>query len=198
MIVMNPLKEYLFESDVIDYKDPYILSIAQTLKNDSVDDVAIARTIFHFVRDNIDHSFDIGAHEVTKRASEVLEKGHGICYAKSHLLAALLRASGIPAGICYQKLVFEDGKDKMSLHSLNAIYFESLKKWIRVDARGNKPGVNAQFDLDNEMLAFEVGKSLGEVDYPEIYAEPLDSIIQSLTVSSSCQELYDNLPLEIS
>jgi len=39
---------------------------------------------------------------VTCSASEVLREGTGICFAKSHLLAALLRAVGIPAGLCYQ------------------------------------------------------------------------------------------------
>lgn len=33
---------------------------------------------------------------------------HGICFAKSHLLAALLRCKSIPAGFCYQKLILDD------------------------------------------------------------------------------------------
>jgi len=35
---------------------------------------------------------------VTCKASDVLIYGTGYCYAKSHLLAALLRANAIPAG----------------------------------------------------------------------------------------------------
>lgn len=36
--------------------------------------------------------------------------GSGICYAKSHLLAALLRANKIPAGFCYPRLsAYENG-----------------------------------------------------------------------------------------
>lgn len=198
MIVLNPLEDFLLESEIIDYGDSSVLSTAKKLNNDPDDEIALARRIFHFVRDNIDHSFDIQAHDVTKSASEVLLNGHGICYAKSHLLAALFRANGIPAGLCYQKLIFEDGKDKMSLHSLNAIYLKSLDRWIRLDARGNKPGVDAQFDLGKEKLAFEVRKNLGEIDYPQVYSEPLDSIVNSLNVSASCEELLENLPVDMS
>lgn len=41
---------------------------------------------------------------VTWRASDVLRRGTGLCFAKAHLLAALLRAVGVPCGLCYQVL----------------------------------------------------------------------------------------------
>lgn len=50
----------------------------------------------------IKHSWDVQDKRVTKTAAEVLEQGVGICWAKSNLLAALLRANGIPAG-CQRK-----------------------------------------------------------------------------------------------
>ena len=34
------------------------------------------------------------------------------------------------------------------IHSLNAIYIKSLDKWVRVDARGNKPGIPSQKLMD--------------------------------------------------
>lgn len=40
-----------------------------------------------------------------------------------------------------------------------------MDKWIRLDARGNKETVNAQFSLDEEILAFLVRPELNEVDY---------------------------------
>lgn len=39
-----------------------------------------------------------------------------------------------------------------------------------MDARGNKVGVDAQFDLEQERLAFPVREDLGEVDYGIVYA----------------------------
>jgi Transglutaminase-like superfamily len=51
------------------------------------------------------HSYDIGASEVSVSASDVIHHGHGICFAKAHLLAALLRSNAIPAGLCYRNLL---------------------------------------------------------------------------------------------
>jgi len=42
------------------------------------------------------------------------------------------------------------------IHALNAVYLAEFNKWIRLDARGNKEGVNAQFSIDQEQLAYLV------------------------------------------
>jgi len=65
---------------------------------------AIACACFHWVRDQVDHSSDHQKNPVTCRASKVLAHRTGYGYAKSHLLAALLRANQIPAGLCDQRL----------------------------------------------------------------------------------------------
>jgi len=118
---------------------------------------------------------------VTCSASEVIKHGQGICYAKSHLLAALLRCLGIPTGFCYQKLVLDDdSKPWLIIHALNAVYLKSLKKWIRLDARGNKEGVNAQFSTNSEMLAFPVRSELSEETSPIIFAEPNYKCVNAL------------------
>ena len=57
------------------------------------------------------------------------------------------------------------------IHALNTVYVD---KWIRLDARGNKDGVNAQFSLEEEQLAYQVRSELGEIDYKENYSD-LDS-----------------------
>ena len=92
---------------------------------------------------------------VTLKASEVLQHGTGFCYAKSHLLAALLRANGIPAGLCYQRLSVNDTGAPWCLHGLNAVFLEDIG-WYRCDARGNRPGVTAAFTPPVERLAFAV------------------------------------------
>jgi transglutaminase-like putative cysteine protease len=89
---------------------------------------------------------------VTCRASEVLQHKTGYCFAKSHLLAALLRANQIPVGFCYQRLSIDDNGAPYSLHGFNAVYFPEVG-WYRVDARGNKEGVTAQFTPPQEQLA---------------------------------------------
>ena len=41
-------------------------------------------------------------------------------------------------------------------HGLNGVYVKECKKWMCLDARGNKEGVDARFSLDEECLAFPV------------------------------------------
>ncbi|MEO0847612.1 MAG: transglutaminase-like domain-containing protein, partial [Cyanobacteria bacterium J06648_1] len=124
--------------------------------------------------------------------SEVLAYKTGYCFAKSHLLAALLRANSIPIGFCYQRLSVFDNGAPYSLHGFNAVYLES-SGWYRVDARGNKPGVNAQFTPPQEQLAFELNLSK-EADYKHIFAEPLPQVIQYLQTSHTWDEALHNLP----
>ena len=92
---------------------------------------------------------------VTCKASEVLLHGTGYCYAKSHLQAALLRANSIPTGLCYQRLNVETEGSRYCLHGLNSVYLRQYG-WYRVDARGNKPGVVAEFCPPVEKLAFSI------------------------------------------
>lgn len=130
---------------------------------------------------------------MTKSATEVLEQGVGICRAKANLLAALLRACGIPTGICYQCLTLGDVPETgFCIHALNAVYIKSLNKWIRLDARGNKEGVDAQFDLGQEKLAFPVRGDLGEEDYRIVYANPSDKLMQVLEENTDALYMYLN------
>ena len=107
-------------------------------------DVEKARVAFEFVRDEISHSFDCGATVITARASDALKHRTGICHAKANLLAALLRSQGIPAGFCFQRITLADD-DSMGycVHAFNAVYING--KWIKLDARGNKPSIHTHF-----------------------------------------------------
>ena len=152
----------------------------------------VARACFEFVRDEIRHSGDYELNPVTCKASDVLKHGTGFCYAKSHLLAALLRANDVPAGLCYQRLTVENDSQPFCLHGLNAVFLEP-HGWYRVDARGNKEGVEADFSPPVEKLAFPV-LSEGEADLPEIWSESLDVVIRVLETSRTYLDVADNLP----
>ena len=186
------MKKYLKASEFIDWDNPLVLAKAKSLAENMVEHGEVAKACFEFVRDEIKHSWDYQLNPVTCKASSVLEHKTGYCYAKSHLLAALLRANGIPTGLCYQRLTIKDDKPPFSLHGLNAVLLPDIG-WYRIDARGNKEGVNAQFSPPAEKLAFPI-ISEGEADLPEIWAEPRVEIIKILTGSSSFQEVADNLP----
>ena len=159
------MNKYLESSKYIDWENPSILAQAKELANGIFEPEEISRRCFEFVRDEIRHSWDYKQNPVTCIASDVLKYRTGYCYAKSHLLAALLRANKIPAGLCYQRLTITD-VPPFCLHGLNAIYLKSYG-WYRIDARGNKQGVSAEFRPPVEKLAFPI-VTQGEADLPEI------------------------------
>ena len=91
----NSLNNYLESSVFIDYEDPKILFTAQMLmdrmiaeldENPAValpdPEMQLTRVTYEYVRDRISHSWDIGSSEVTLKASDVLSRKHGLCYAK--------------------------------------------------------------------------------------------------------------------
>jgi len=60
-------------------------------------------------------------------------------------------------------------------------------------ARGNKPGVNAQFHPPREALAFAI-KEPQERDLPEIWAEPLAVVVEVLERYASYDQVLAHLP----
>ncbi|MFZ5987912.1 MAG: transglutaminase-like domain-containing protein [Bacillota bacterium] len=191
----NKIENYLEDTKIIDYKNEILLGFAERLTKDISDKTMKIKTIYEYVRDEIRHTFDIGADNVTFKASEVFKERHGVCYAKSHLLVALLRSIGVPAGFCYQGLLFDDISDRrIIIHGLVGVYIKEIDRWIRLDARGNIPGVDAQFSLSEERLAFPVRKELGEFDTNIIYSEPSIAVQRCLLDSKDREELVLNLP----
>ena len=185
------MNKYLEATEYIDWENPAILAQAKKLAEGTTSSETTTRKCFEFVRDEIKHSWDYKLNPVTYKASGVLNHGTGYCYAKSHLLAALLRANNIPAGLCYQRLTITD-VPPFYLHGLNAVYLKQFG-WYRLDARGNKQGVSAEFCPPIEKLAFPIA-TRGEADLPEIWAEPLPVVIQTLKQYKTVQEVANNLP----
>ncbi|WOE68851.1 transglutaminase family protein [Hydrogenimonas thermophila] len=186
------MTKFLEETNIIDYSNKEIQKLAKSLSSDCKNDIEIAKKCFEYVRDDIRHSGDYKDNITTCKASDVLKYKTGWCYAKSHLLAALLRANNIPTGFCYQRLsCSEYKKDIYCLHGLNAIYLKDYG-WYKVDARGNKERVNAQFNPPIEMLAFEIREN--EFDLPKIYEEPLEVVVQALEKYKAYDEMINNFP----
>lgn len=186
------MKKYLESSDIIDWVSASVSAKARELAEGCVSDAETAKKCYEFVRDHIRHSWDYRLNPLTCKASDVLLHGTGYCYAKSHLLAALLRANGIPAGLCYQRLTSEGDGPPFCLHGLNAVYLKECG-WYRIDARGNKPGVEAEFSPPVEKLAFQVVHP-GEADLPEIWPEPLPVVVETLLKCENIEQVNENLP----
>jgi transglutaminase-like putative cysteine protease len=192
---------YLAADAAIDHTHPLVRETAARLRDNAPgsgagsgpgsgpgadeDDVRYAAAAYEFVRDEIQHSSDMGDPRVIWRASDVLAAGMGGGHAKSHALVALLRAEGIPAGFCYQKLDV--------LHGLMALKVPGTNRWVRQDPRGNKPGVDAQFSLEREQLAWPVRPEKGECDYPVLYAEPHPIVLRALRQARDLDHLWQML-----
>lgn len=103
----------------------------------------------------------------------------------------MLRFYGVPTGFCYQKLCSgQEGINRKVLHGLNAVHLKNLNRWIRLDARGNKPGMDAQFCIDEEKIARSVNKELGEEDNPIIFKDPNPTVVEVLKKSKDKKELW--------
>jgi len=185
------MNKYLESSEYINWQQQDVLAKALSLAEGLKSEEQVARACFEFVRDEIKHSWDYQLNPVTCKASDVLKHGTGYCYAKSHLLAALLRANKIPTGLCYQRLTI-GAVPPFCLHGLNAVYLKG-HGWYRIDARGNKEGVSAEFTPPMEQLAFPI-VSEGEADLPEIWSEPLAVVVEALTKCSDFLDVANNLP----
>jgi transglutaminase-like putative cysteine protease len=178
---------YLAADDVVQADHPAVRAAAAGLRERHPGDAGFAKAAYEFVRDEVRHSYDVEDPRVTVTAAEVLEHRVGLCYAKSHLLAALLRAQGVRTGLCYQRLAAGDGT--FVLHGLVAVHLDG--QWRRQDPRGNKPGVDAQFSLDRPRLAFAVDAEAGECDYDEVFAAPDPGMLAVLRAADDVLALRD-------
>jgi transglutaminase-like putative cysteine protease len=184
-----PLDAFLAADALIESRHPAIRERAAGLRGAT--GVKTAERVFRFVRDEVAHSWDIQGSRVTRSATDVLTYREGICYAKSHLASALLRAAGIPSGICYQRLtLLDDDSAGYAVHALNTVWLESLGRWIRFDARGNKPGVAAEFSLDEERLAFPIRAQYDEIDYLVNLPAAHPLIASTLAENDDVLEMY--------
>lgn len=78
------------------------------------------------------------------------------------------------------------------LHGFNAVYLPEIA-WYKVDARGNREGVNAQFTPPQEQLAYRV-KLPGEADVQNVFPEPLPLVIKTLQAYSTWDDLLLHPP----
>jgi hypothetical protein len=185
-------------TDVIEADAPSIRELADRLAGDA-EGAAAARILFDFVRDEIayDMAPDVEARE-DWRATETLERGSGFCQQKAVLLAALLRARDIPAGVVLQDLLDHKipphyveliGSQRLEVHGLTCAFLDG--RWVRLDATlprsfverkryrlvefdGVGDAVLAETDLDGEPH-FEVLEELGS--WPDLPDETVEYVL---------------------
>ena len=188
---------FLAEDPYVNFSHPLIQKKARELFSDVTSEVEKARAAYLFVRDEIPHSFDIRSDIITAKAADVLFHKTGICHAKANLLAALLRSQNIPAGFCFQHVTLADYESLgYCVHCFNAVFLED--HWIKLDARGNTRGIDAQFSLETPKLAFRNRSGYDEYFWPGIFAAPHSPTMRMLEKASSLQDIIDNIPETLS
>ena len=160
------LEKFLQEDDYVDFMELTLSREIQNAIGHCETDEERVRVAYEAVRDQIDNVFDIDAIGSPAKASRVIRDRMGCCHAKANLLAAMLRFYKIPVGFCYQRMSVGEGLG-YHLHCYNAVYLNG--KWIKLDARGNRDDIKAEFSLDEPKLAFEIDEELGESDIKGIY-----------------------------
>ena len=185
--------KFLLESEYIDFSSQIIVEKAKELLKNTNTDIEKARIAYEFVRDEIPHSFDINSKIITVKASDVLKYKTGICHAKANLLAALLRLECIPVGFCFQHITLS-GDDSLGycVHCYNAVFINN--HWIKLDARGNSNGKNAQFSITEPLLAYPNRKEYDEYYWNGIYANPHNDTMKMLYNAKSLQDIINNIP----
>jgi transglutaminase-like putative cysteine protease len=110
-------RAYLAPTPFIDSDDPRVRELAERAAGDEHDPVRKAVRLYYAVRDGISYTpyCDFRSPE-TFRASAVVAKGAGFCVGKAAVLAAVARASGIPA-----RVGFADVRNHLSTPRLRAL-----------------------------------------------------------------------------
>ncbi|MEU8629704.1 hypothetical protein [Streptomyces sp. NPDC048669] len=84
--------------------------------------------------------------------------------------------------------------DPGPVHGLIALRLPGRDRWDRQDPRGNRPGVDARFSLDEERLAWPIRPEFNEMDYPGLYAAPHPLVLRGLRAASDRAQLWGTLP----
>lgn len=190
----NP-KDYLSEiPPIIQFHTPLIKNKVEFIESKAKTPKEKVKLAFEISLYEIKHSFDIDSKFVSISGEDALQSGEGICFAKAHLFATLVRAMGVPCGFCYQRVLrkgtIESG---YALHGLNAVFLKD-SGWFRLDPRGNKSGIDSQFSIETEKLAYPIREELGEFDYPNIFLQPLPSVIHAMENFKDRKELFLKRP----
>ena len=165
-MAVDQLAPLLAASTYVDHDAPAIRDLAGSLLPGNADTADYAQAAFEYVRDRIPHTATTDRQVVTVAASQVLAERTGLCHAKANLLAALLRARGIPAGFGYQRLTLaDDDSEGYCLHAFVVAILDDAP--LPLDPR---PGV--EFDPAHQRLAFPNRAEYDEYVVPGLWAEP--------------------------
>jgi len=190
---------YLEDTIVVDWQTPSVLECAREFGRGAEQEPKRVEAAFLFVRDEIRQSLDGETDELPCSASQVLKAREGLSYAKSHLLAALLRAGGVPSGFGYQRIVDLETSAGYALHGFVVCWLSSLERWVALDPRGNTATVHTEFRVEGPpSLAYEPDPQSGEAVSWVFFARPLKGVVDLLDRGEGLGRVRRHLPANIS
>ena len=81
-----------------------------------------------------------------------------------------------------------------ALFSVCSFFITLNGKWNKLDARGNRDDINAEFSLDEPKLAFEIDEELGESDIKGIFATPDLDCMNVIEKADDTQDVMFGMP----
>jgi len=182
------MSPFLRSTMIVNWDHPEVLALASYLAKQADNPQELITRTFNWVRDQIEHSWEYQKEAVPLKASDVLINKHGCCFAKSHLLAALLRANGISTGFAYQQVDNEWGAGSSRLHGFNTVYLPH-SGWYDLDARGCRGETKTRFNPPEVSLTHPEGLRV-----KGIWPNPLSCVVDAMINASHVRELYQTLP----
>jgi hypothetical protein len=88
-----PGPKFLGETPLCDFSSEDVRDIAKQKEKEKETDRERIRATYHFIRQNIKYGFDAW----TRKASQTLVRGYGMCFNKTNLMVAILREMKIPS-----------------------------------------------------------------------------------------------------
>jgi transglutaminase-like putative cysteine protease len=137
--VVTSIEDYLKPTVTIDCDNQLIREKARSLTKGANDIAVKARNLFYWVRDEIKYN-PLVPLEIFEsyRASETVKRREGFCVEKAAVLAALARASGIPARLHFadirnhlvsSRLLEVMGTNLFSYHGYAELHIDG--KWVK-------------------------------------------------------------------
>ena len=131
--------EYLQPTFYLDCNHPALYEYAKANSNESASEKENAIQLYYAVRDGLWYDpYDVKLAPEEMKASAILERGRGHCGEKATVLAACLRAIGIPARLEFadvknhisaQKLLDTLQSDVFAFHGLTQVFLDG--KWVK-------------------------------------------------------------------
>jgi len=182
---LEEIGRYLEDTIVVDWQSARVLERARSLRAGCEAEADRIRVTGAWVRNEIGEPTGGDPDEaVACSASQVLEAGRGLAVARCHLLVALLRASGIPAGFGYQRLRSESAPSGFALHGFVAVWLAGTGVWrlLTVDAG------------EGEDTVREPDLAAGELRFPLVYVRPSKRVVDLLERAGGLEQVRRHWP----